>query len=63
MLWNVRLKVLNSLQLFIKLFISYILLVVGNNQGPSYQYTSTVTATETNAQQDNNLFNMNGNGI
>lgn len=31
----------------------------GNNQVPSYQYTSTVTATETNAQQDNNLFNMN----
>ncbi|KAM3923381.1 tripartite motif-containing protein 29 isoform 2-T2 [Leptodactylus fuscus] len=27
--------------------------------GSSYQFTSTVTSTETNAQQDNNMFNMN----
>ncbi|XP_069804471.1 tripartite motif-containing protein 29 isoform X1 [Dendropsophus ebraccatus] len=29
------------------------------SQVPSYQFSSTVTSTETNTQQDNNLFNMN----
>ncbi|KAG9482561.1 tripartite motif-containing protein 29 isoform X2 [Eleutherodactylus coqui] len=31
----------------------------GPNQAPSYQFTSTVTTTESSGQQDNNLFNMN----
>ncbi|XP_040281043.1 tripartite motif-containing protein 29 isoform X1 [Bufo bufo] len=29
------------------------------NQGASYQFSSNMTTTETNAQQDNNLYNMN----
>ncbi|XP_075695032.1 tripartite motif-containing protein 29 [Rhinoderma darwinii] len=31
----------------------------GTSQVPSFQYSSTVTSTETNNQQDNNLYNMN----